>query len=156
MPKVYFASDHAGFDLKNRLVEHVRSLGRDVEDMGASVLNTEDDYPDFITPCAEKVAAEQGSLGIIIGGSGQGEAMAANRIAGVRAAVFYGEPPHPQTDAAGAVLDMGTSIRAHNDANILSLGARFLSEADAKAAVDRFLTTPFSGGERHRRRLAKF
>ena len=156
MPKVYFASDHAGFDLKNALVEHVRALGRDVEDMGALVLNTEDDYPDFITPCAKKVAAEQGSLGIIIGGSGQGEAMAANRIAGVRAAVFYGEPPHPQTDAAGAVLDMGTSIRAHNDANILSLGARFLSEADAKAVVDRFLTTPFSGGERHRRRLAKF
>ena len=156
MPKVYFASDHAGFDLKNALIEHVRSLGYGVEDMGASVLDTADDYPDFITPCARRVAAEQGSFGIIIGGSGQGEAMAANRIAGARAAVFYGEPAHPQTDAGGAVLDMGTSIRAHNDANILSLGARFLLQEDAQAVVSRFLTTPFSGEERHRRRLAKF
>ncbi len=162
MPKVYFASDHAGFDLKNALIEHVRSLGYGVEDMGASVLDSEDDYPDFITPCARRVAEENarageaGARGIIIGGSGQGEAMAANRIAGVRAAVFYGEPPHPQTDAAGAVLDMGTSIRAHNDANVLSLGARFLSQEEAQAAVERFLTTPFSGEERHRRRLAKF
>ena len=156
MPKVYFAADHAGFDLKNALVAHVRSLGYEVEDMGAAVLDSADDYPDFITPCAERVAAEQGSFGIIVGGSGQGEAMAANRARGARAAVFYGEPPHPQTDAAGAVLDMSASIRAHNDANILSLGARFLSEADAKAAVERFLATPFSGDERHRRRLAKF
>ena len=156
MPKVYFASDHAGFDLKNALVEHVRALGHDVEDMGASVLNTEDDYPDFVLPCAERVAAEPGSFGIVIGGSGEGEAMAANRVKGARAAVFYGNPPRSQTDAAGRALDIVASARAHNDANILSLGARFLAQGEAEAAAKRFLETPFSGEERHRRRLAKF
>lgn len=154
--KVYLASDHAGFTLKAALAAHLESLNYAVEDVGASSLEPGDDYPDYVTPCAEKVAGDAGSFGIVIGGSGQGEAMAANRVRGVRAAVFYGEPPHPQTDAEGKTLDMITSARVHNDANILSLGARFLTEEAAKHAVEQFLSTPFSKEERHTRRLAKF
>lgn len=156
MTKVFIASDHAGFVLKQSLAQYLREKGNEVEDLGAHALNPEDDYPDFITPCARRVTSEPGSFGIILGASGQGEAMAANRVEGVRAAVFYGEPAHSQTDAEGASLDMIASVRAHNDANVLSLGARFLSEAEARKAVDDFLSAPFSGAERHKRRLAKF
>ncbi len=161
MLKIYFAADHAGFDLKNALVEHVRTLGYEVEDMGASTLDAADDYPDFITPCAERVAAERGTFGILIGGSGQGEAMAANRVAGVRAAVFYG--PMQVTaalDVEGDHSEDGYDAvrlpRRHNNANVLSIGARFVSGDEADEAVRVFLETPFSGDERHRRRLAKF
>ena len=167
MPKVYFASDHAGFDLKNALVAHVRTLGYEVEDLGAFALDAEDDYPDFITPCARRVAEENarageaGARGIIIGGSGQGEAMAANRVPGVRAAVFYG--PMRVTvalDIEGGRSEDGYDAvrlpRRHNDANVLSIGARFVSGEEADKAVRIFLETPFSGAERHTRRLAKF
>lgn len=156
MPKVYLASDHAGFALKGTLVKELRSLGYEAEDLGAAKLDPDDDYPDFILPCAKRVAKEPGSFGIILGGSGEGEAMVANRVKGVRAAVFYGHAPHPQTDETGLVLDVITSARMHNDANILSLGARFLNETQAKEAVKHFLETAFSGEERHRRRIAKF
>ncbi len=142
---IFIASDHAGFALKNALVEHCRTLGHEVEDMGAFTLNPDDDYPDFITPCAEKVAATHDARGIIIGGSGQGEAMAANRIKGVRAAVFY-----------GGSLELVRLAQEHNDANILSLGARFVSVEEADLAVRIFLETPFSDSPRHARRLAKF
>ncbi|HUY62498.1 MAG TPA: RpiB/LacA/LacB family sugar-phosphate isomerase [Candidatus Paceibacterota bacterium] len=154
--KVYLASDHAGFELKAALVARLAALGYAVEDLGAPALDLADDYPDYVTPCAKRVAGEPGSFGFVIGGSGQGEAMAANRIAGARAAVFYGEPTRPQMDAAGNVLDMIASVRAHNDANILSLGARFLTADEAVRAVERFLAASFSGEERHKRRLAKF
>ena len=154
--KVFIASDHAGFTLKSALIEHIRALGYDIEDMGAFSLDQNDDYPDVVMPLAKRVAASPGARGIIIGGSGQGEAICVNRIPGVRAAVFYGEPPHPQADVAGAVLDMISSVRMHNDANILSLGARFVTLDDARVATQRFLDTPFSGEERHQRRLAKF
>ncbi len=160
--KVYLASDHAGFALKNALVAYISELGHEAVDVGAHALMPGDDYPDFILPCAEKVAAENmpgepaSAFGIVVGGSGQGEAMAANRVKGVRAAVFYGPAPRPQTDEDGETLDMISSARIHNDANILSLGARFLSEDEAKQAVKRFLDTPFSGEERHVRRIAKF
>ncbi len=160
MPKVYFASDHAGFDLKNALVAHVRTLGYEVEDLGAFALDPKDDYPDFITPCARRVA-EENVRGIIIGGSGQGEAMAANRVPGVRAAVFYG--PMRVTvalDIEGGRSEDGYDAvrlpRRHNDANVLSIGARFVSGEEADKAVRIFLETPFSGTERHTRRLAKF
>lgn len=156
MPKVYFAGDHAFFALKEVLMEQVRSMGHEVEDVGAHAYDAEDDYPDFITPCAKKVAETRDSFGIIGGASGQGEAMVANRVKGVRAAVFYGEPPSPQTDATGAVLDLISSARVHNDANVLSLGARFVSVEEAKRAVTKFLTTPFSDAERHIRRIKKF
>jgi ribose 5-phosphate isomerase B len=154
--QVYIAADHAGFDAKERLTAFLAALGHTVTDCGAFSKEEGDDYPDFITPCAEKVAADPASFGIILGGSGQGEAMAANRVKGVRAAVYYGEAAHPQTDAAGAALGVIASVRGHNDANILSLGARFLSLEELQNAVASFLTTPFSNAEVHRRRIGKF
>lgn len=159
--KVLFASDHAGFDLKNALVEHLRTLGYDVEDLGAFTLEPEDDYPDVMTPLARRIAAEPDARGIIIGGSGQGEAMCANRIPGVRAAVFYG-PMHVTAalDIEGGRSEDGYDAvrlpRRHNDANVLSIGARFISGEQADEAVRIFLETPFSASPRHARRLAKF
>ncbi|MCR4333560.1 MAG: RpiB/LacA/LacB family sugar-phosphate isomerase [Patescibacteria group bacterium] len=161
MSKIFIASDHAGFALKNALIEHIRTLGYEIEDMGAHALDLEDDYPDFMTPLAKRVADELGALGIIIGGSGQGEAMCANRIPGIRAAVFYG--PHRVTaalDIEGGHSEDGFDAirlpRRHNDANILSIGARFVSGDQADEAVRIFLETPFSESSRHVRRLAKF
>ncbi len=161
MPKVYFAADHAGFALKNALIEHVRTRGYDVEDLGPFTLDPEDDYPDFVTPLARRVASEPGACGILVGGSGQGEAMCANRVKGVRAAVFYG--PRPVTmalDIEGGHSEDDFDIvrlpRRHNDANVLSIGARFVSGDEADEAVRIFLDTSFSGSPRHARRLAKF
>ena len=161
MPKVYFASDHAGFALKNALIEYVRTLGCEVEDRGAFSYDVDDDYPDFITPLAKKVASSPSTRGIIIGGSGQGEAMCANRVEGVRAAVFYG--PRRVTEALdieGSRSEDGYDVvrlpRLHNDANILSVGARFVSGEEAEEAVRIFLETPFSSSPRHARRIAKF
>lgn len=142
--QIYIASDHAGFELKGKLVEFLKGQGKEIEDLGPSIYMEGDDYPDFILPLAQKVAQNKDSFGIVIGASGQGEAMAANRVKGVRAAVYYGMPQ--------ALIKLS---REHNDANVLSLGARFLSEEDAKTAVELFLTTPFSGEERHVRRIAK-
>lgn len=143
--KVYVASDHAGFDLKNELIPYIGTLGHEVEDVGAFTLEPEDDYPDYMKPCAEKVAQNKDSFGIIMGGSGEGEAMVANRQEGVRAAEYY-----------GGNLEIVKLAREHNDANILSLGARFISLDEAKEAVRTFLETPFSGEPRHERRIAEF
>lgn len=166
MPKIFIASDHAGFALKTALVEHVRTLGYDVEDMGASTLNPEDDYPDFMMPLAQRVAqenarGEDAARGIIVGGSGQGEAMCTNRVPGIRAAVFYG--PREVTvalDIEGGRSEDGYDAirlpRRHNDANVLSIGARFVSVFEADEAVRIFLETSFSDSPRHARRLAKF
>jgi ribose 5-phosphate isomerase B len=166
--KIYIAGDHAGYTLKTALIEQLRTFGHEVEDLGADTLNPEDDYPDFITPCAQRVAAEcrensapSTVFGIVIGGSGQGEAMAANRVLGARAAVFYGKERAVATlEIEGGDSEDGFDpvrlARRHNDANILSLGARFISGTDAVEAVRVFLETPFSGKERHSRRLAKF
>ena len=161
MSKVYFAADHAGFALKNALIEHTRILGYEVEDMGAYTQNPDDDYPDFMTPLAKRIAAEPDARGIIVGGSGQGEAMCANRIPGIRAAVFYG----PMRVTAALDIEGGRSEdgydairlpRRHNNANILSIGARFVSGDEADKAVRIFLETQFSDSPRHARRLAKF
>ena len=161
MHKVYFAADHAGFALKNALIEHARILGYEVEDMGAYTQNPDDDYPDFMTPLAKRIAAEPDARGIIVGGSGQGEAMCANRIPGIRAAVFYG--PMRVTSAldieGGRSEDGYDAIRLprrHNNANVLSIGARFVSGDEADKAVRIFLETSFSDSPRHVRRLAKF
>ena len=156
--KVYLATDHGGFELKNKLIEFVRSLGHEVEDCGAFSFDKTDDYPVFIQAAAKKLAADVASgnpesRAIIAGGSGQGEAMAANRFKGVRAAVYYGEAPRKQMDAAGKEIDIITGARDHNDANCLSLGGRFLTEEEAKEAVRRFLALPFSHDERHIRRI---
>lgn len=143
--KIYLASDHAGFELKEKLEVFLSGLGYEVEDVGNSHHEDEDDYPDFIFPAAENVSKDpENSRAIILGGSGQGEAMAANRINGVRAAVFYGGP-----------LDIVKLSREHNDANILSLGARFIFENEAKEAVKLWLETSFSEEGRHKRRIEK-
>ena len=158
--KIFIAADHAGFALKNALIEHIRTLGYEIEDMGAYKSNPEDDYPDFMTPLAKRVA-EENARGIIVGGSGQGEAMCANRIHGVRAAVFYG-PMHVTAalDIEGGRSEDGYDAvrlpRRHNDANVLCIGARFVSGDEADEAVRIFLETPFSDSPRHARRLAKF
>lgn len=161
MSKVFISSDHAGFALKSALVEQIRTLGYEVEDMGAFSQEPDDDYPDFTTPLAERVAGEPDARGIVIGGSGQGEVMCANRVPGIRAAVFYG--PRRVTEAldieGGRSEDGYDAVRLprrHNDANVLSLGARFISGSEADEAVRIFLETPFSDSPRHARRLAKF
>lgn len=155
MPKVYFATDHAGLEGKNHLLEYVKGLGYEVEDCGAFEYDKDDDYPDFIIPCAKKVAADPESFGVILGASGQGEAMGANRVPGARAALYYGAPKGTQTDMTGKELDMIASTREHNNANILSLGGRFLSTEEMEVAVKVFLSTPFPGEERHARRIGK-
>lgn len=143
--RIYIASDHAGFELKQKLISFLSEQGHEPIDRGNYQLNEEDDYPDFIKETTRDVAEENGqSKGVIIGGSGQGEAMVANRTFGVRAAVYY-----------GGSLEIVKLAREHNDANILSLGARFVAEEEAKAAVKLFLETPFSGEERHTRRIKK-
>ncbi len=160
-PRLYFASDHAGFALKQALMEYASTLGAAIDDLGPFEVNPDDDYPDFITPLAKKVASEEGARGVVIGGSGQGEAMAANRIPGIRAGVFYGSarafaPIDAEGGEATDGFDLIRLMRAHNDANVLSLGARFLSGEEAREALQIFLTTPFSGKERHQRRINKF
>lgn len=142
--KLFVGTDHAGFELKEKIVPFLKELGYEVEDMGAQTHEALDDYPDFIRPVAQAVSAHLGAKGIILGGSGQGEAMCANRVPGARAAVYYG----------GAV-DIVVLSREHNDANILSLGARFIEEEEAKEVVKLWLDTPFSGDERHARRIKK-
>lgn len=158
--KVYFASDHAGFEAKNRLVEFVRDhLGCEVEDCGALTDDPQDDYPEIIAIAARKlsedVAAGRDSRAIVAGGSGQGEAIVANRFKGVRCALYYGDPGSEQVDASGKRLDILISTREHNSANALSLGLRFLTLDQAKAAVARWLAAPFPGEARHARRIAQ-
>ena len=141
--KIYFASDHAGFEMKKDLITFVKKLGFLVEDLGPQELNLEDDYPLII----EKVALEifkdpENSKAIILGGSGQGEAIVANRFPNVRAVVYY-----------GGQKEIIEASREHNDANILSLGARFLKLEEAKEVVKLWLETKFSGDKRHIRRL---
>jgi ribose 5-phosphate isomerase B len=161
--KIYIGADHAGYEIKEKLKVYLSELGLGYEviDKGAFQYNTDDDYPDFINPVATSVASEIGSFGIIIGGSGQGEAMCANRIAGARASVFYGQVlPKTNIDVKGDTSNDSFEIiklaRIHNDANILSIGVRFATEDEIKFAVELFLKTPFSLEERHKRRLAKF
>lgn len=159
--RVYFASDHAGFLLKQKLMAYVSGRGLAIEDLGPYAVDPEDDYPDFVARLAAKVSSEPESRGIVIGGSGQGEAMAANRVLGVRALLYYG-PARAQApvDAEGADSVDGFDIvrlaRRHNNANVLSLGARFLTEEDACAATRVFLETDFLNSPRHVRRIAKF
>lgn len=160
MKKIYIGADHAGFELKEKLKTYLGLLGYDVEDKGAFAYGADDDYPDFITPVAQAVAQDKDSFGIILGGSGQGEMMCANRVPGVRAAVFYGQVlPDGVVDINGKKsvdpFEIVKLAREHNNANILSLGARFVSEDEAKFAVELFLSTKFSGDERHVRRINK-
>ena len=140
---IYLASDHAGFELKEHLKNVFDGLKLKYEDLGPETLDESDDYPDFIIPAAKKVVENPGSRGIVIGGSGQGEAIAANKVNGVRAAVYYGKD-----------LEIVKLSRLHNDSNILSLGARFLTKNEASEAVKLWLETDFENG-RHNRRISK-
>ena len=143
--KVYFAADHAGFTLKQILKEFVSDeLGHDVKDFGADRLSRDDDYPDYVFPAARAVANDAHARAIILGGSGQGEAMAANRIRRVRAAVWY-----------GGDTDIIALSREHNNANVLSIGARFVEADDAKKVVAEWLDTRFKEEARHVRRIEK-
>lgn len=155
--KIFFGADHAGFKLKERLVPYVKGMGFEVYDKGAPEYNPDDDYPDFIIPVAREVSADcADSRGIILGGSGQGEAMAASRFPGIRAVVYYGESNGVVNGNEPSVLTNIIKLsREHNDSNILSLGARFVTEEEAKNAVKIWLETAFSGEEKHKRRIEK-
>lgn len=141
--KVHLATDHAGLELKEKIKSYLIALKHEVIDHGAYEYDALDDYPDFIFPCANAVAKDDKSKGIILGGSGQGEAMAANRVKGIRAAVFYNGP-----------VDIIKLSRQHNNANILSLGARFMSEKEIYKIIELWFETDFEDG-RHKRRIDK-
>ncbi|WP_265523101.1 ribose-5-phosphate isomerase [Oerskovia flava] len=138
--RVHIAADHAGYELKVHLVEHLRAAGHDVVDHGAHEYDAQDDYPAFCLAAGEGVVADPGSLGVVIGGSGNGEAIAANKVDGVRAALVWN-------------LATATLGRQHNDANVISIGARQHPVDEAVAFVDAFLAEPFSGDARHQRRI---
>ncbi len=143
--KIYLAADHAGFELKEKVKAFLVEQGYKVEDCGAHTLDSDDDYPDYMKVAAKRVARNPEDRAILFGGSGQGEAMVANRLKRVRATVFYG--------GSEKII---TLSREHNDANILSIGARFVGEREAKRAIMLWLKTPFSRKERHQRRIGKF
>ncbi len=138
--RVYLGSDHAGYEFKNHLVEWLKAEGHEPVDCGPHIFDAEDDYPTFCLRAAERTAADDGSLGIVIGGSGNGEAIAANKVKGVRAALAWSE----QT---------ATLAREHNNANVISVGARMHTQEEATRFVELFLATPFSGDKRHIRRI---
>jgi len=140
--RVYLGSDHAGYDLKQRLVDHIGSLGHDVVDCGPPAYDAEDDYPPYVLRAASRTAGDPGSRGIVLGGSGNGEAIAANKVPGVRCALAYSD-------------DTARLAREHNDANVLSLGARMYDEAAALRYVELFLSTGFSDEPRHSRRIGQ-
>ena len=138
--RVYLGSDHAGFELKNHLVEHLTKQGHEVVDVGPHVYDPEDDYPAFCLNAGARVVADPGSLGVVIGGSGNGEQIAANKVAGVRSALVW-------------KVEIAELARQHNDSNVCAIGARQHTPEEAEAFVDAFLSTSFSGNERHQRRI---
>lgn len=144
MKKIYIGSDHAGYELKEKLKNLLADLNVDIVDKGAFEENLSDDYPDFIIPVAKEVSSDKNSLGVVLGGSGQGEQISANKIDGIRAIEYY-----------GGNLEVVKLGREHNNANVLSLGARFIDEEEAKEAVRLFISTPFKEEERHVRRINK-
>lgn len=158
--KIAVTTDHAGFQALQILKEFIKSLGHDYVDFGPQRFDKDDDYPDFMFPAARAVASKECDAGIILGGSGQGEAMAANRIRGVRCALFYG-PVSAKTavDAEGSQSDDPYEIlrlsRQHNHANVLSLSSRFLTLDEMKQAIEIWLNTPYSDAQRHIRRVHK-
>ena len=138
--RVHLASDHAGFALKSHLLEHLAAAGHDVVDHGAFEYDAQDDYPSFCFAAAEAVVAEPGSLGVVIGGSGNGEQIAANKVPGVRAALAWS-------------VETAQLGRQHNDANVIAIGERRHSLEEATTFVEAFLAEPFSGDARHQRRI---
>ena len=141
--RIVLATDHAGFELKESVKKYLLDFNYDVKDFGAFEYDSTDDYPDFINPAAKFISENDNTIGIIFGGSGQGEAMAANRFKGIRAAVFYGGPDK--------IIELS---RLHNDANVLSFGSRFIEPEDAIDLIEKWLKIEFEGG-RHQQRIAK-
>ncbi len=157
---IAISTDHAGLEQLKELQVFLESLGHTCNNFGPGFLKPDDDYPDFIFPAAKAVASGECQMGVIMGASGQGEAMAANRFKGIRCAVFYGPA------VAKGVVDINGRVshdpyeivrlsRLHNDANMLSLAARFVNLEDMKSVVRLWLETEFGGEERHARRIAK-
>ncbi|MEK7581990.1 MAG: RpiB/LacA/LacB family sugar-phosphate isomerase [Patescibacteria group bacterium] len=143
--KIFIGSDHAGFELKGKLISFLIKEGYEVLDKGAFEYKKEDDYPDFVSEVAREISQNpHDTFGFVLGGSGQGEAIVANRFPHIRATVYY-----------GGALNTISLAREHNNANILSLGARFIKDEEAINAVRVFLNTPFSRDERHVRRIRK-
>lgn len=143
--KIHLATDHAGFEHKEALKCHLMERNFEVIDHGNTILDENDDYPDYVTDFAKAVASDVESKGVVFGGSGEGEAMCSNRIVGARAVVYY-----------GGNKDILSFSRLHNNANILSIGARFMTTDEANESVDLWLAVEFSHEERHIRRLEKF
>ena len=141
---IYLATDHAGFELKEKIKQFLITQGHQIEDFGAFQFDENDDYPDFISKAAEAVSNNPDRKAIILGGSGQGEAIVANKFPNIRACVYYGK-----------IEQIPALSRQHNDANVLSLGARFLTAEEAITAVKLFLETQFTSEERHIRRIEK-
>jgi ribose 5-phosphate isomerase B len=138
--RLHIAADHAGYDLKQHLVQHLITAGHEVIDHGAHELDPQDDYPAFCISAGEAVVAEPGSLGIVIGGSGNGEQIAANKVTGVRAVLAWS-------------LETARLGRQHNDANVIAVGGRMHSQEEATSFVEAFVAEPFSDDERHQRRI---
>lgn len=140
--KIYLATDHAAFDLKEKLKSSLESEGFEVEDCGAFTYDKDDDYPDFIQAAAKKVTENPGTFGVVFGKSGQGEQIAANKVKGIRAALGFNE-------------ENVKLAREHNNANVLSLGFDFVPFEKAKELITLFVNTPFTNEERHLRRINK-
>ncbi|MCF6526016.1 ribose-5-phosphate isomerase [Streptomyces sp. JJ36] len=138
--RVYLGSDHAGYELKNHLVAWLEAAGHEPVDCGPHLYDAQDDYPPFCLRAAERTAADTESLGIVIGGSGNGEQMAANKVKGVRCALVWSR-------------ETASLAREHNNANVVSIGARMHTTGEAETYLQTFLDTPFSGDERHVRRI---
>ena len=158
--KIALASDHAGYEQLKEIKKFLEAEGHNLQDYGPKKFDSGDDYPDFIYPAARAVASGQCRAGIILGRSGQGEAMVANRVKGVRAAVFYGPAvPRKVVDSHGRTshdpYEIVKLARSHNDANMLSLAASFVSLDDMKQVIRLWLETPFSDEPRHNRRIKK-
>lgn len=157
---IALSTDHAGFEQLKRLTDFLTHQGHECLNFGPANYDENDDFPDYVFPAAQAVAEGRAEFGIIMGGSGQGEAMAANRIKGVRCAVYYGpahalgsvdNDGHPSND----LYDILRLTRFHNNANMLSIGARFVGQSGVEHVVTEWLNTNFSGEERHSRRIAK-
>jgi len=140
--RIHIGSDHAGLDFKNELIGHLVAHGHDVTDHGPYEFDALDDYPDFCIPAAQAVAKDSTSLGIVLGGSGNGEQIAANKVKGIRAALVWS-------------IETAKLAREHNNANVISIGQRQHTAQEVKVFIDAFLATPFPGDERHARRINK-
>ena len=140
--RIHIGSDHAGLELKAELVKHLTNNGHDVTDHGPHEYDALDDYPDFCIPAAEAVAKDPSSLGIVLGGSGNGEQMAANKVKGIRAALAWS-------------IETAKLARDHNNANVIAVGGRMHEISFVKEIIDAFIASPFSNDERHVRRIKK-